>query len=178
MWDRVAPQDWNVSGTSVDSRFCLPCHKLKIKILVWFDLESCLVYCLVFVYRLNVKIKILFWFVIGSCLAYYLVFVYPLTVYQKNLFWFDIKSCLGYCSVLGYQLVNSISHSVSWEIYAAKTYFSYFIRCHEFALFTSVIKTNDVAVAFLLQRGELDNPKGCGTCGNPMILNLCQNGNR
>ena len=80
--------------------------------------------------------------------------------------------------MVGYQLVNSISQSASWEIYVAKTYFSYFIRCHEFALFSNVIKTNDVAVAFLQQRDGLDNPKGCGTCGNPMTLNLFAIGDR
>ena len=145
----------------------------------WFDIESCLVYCLIFVYRLNVKIKISFWVVIEYCLVCYLVFVNRLTVYQnKKLFWFDIESCLVYCSLVGYQLVNSISQSTSWEIYAAKTYFSYCIPCHEFARFSNVIKTKGVCVAFLQQRGGLHSAKGCETRENPMTLNPCENGDR
>ena len=77
-----------------------------------------------------------------------------------------------------YQLVNSISQSSSWEIYAAKTYYSCFIRCHKFAWFSDVIKTKAVNVAFLQQRGGLHNRKNFRTCGNPVTLNICDNSDR
>ena len=114
-----------------------------------------------------------------SNLAWFIIsFLFTVLLYikNKNLFWFDIESCLVYCSMVRYQLVNLISQSASWDIYAAKTYFSDCIPCHEFAWFSNIIKTKDVSVAFLRQRGGLHNPEGCRNGGKCTALNLCQNG--
>ena len=43
---------------------------------------------------------------------------------------------------------------------------------------SNIVNSKAASVAFLQQRGVLHNPRNCGTCGNPVTLDLRDKGDR